>query len=119
MKLSGLQKAIRAKGSVADFARAVGVSYKVVVDWLKAEGCDVPEEVKMADSGIRRAINKAGGHTALAKHLGVTCTAVQNWVKLGWVPPARAQEIENSYGVPRAELVSPKVRNALGLGGEL
>ena len=59
---------------------------------------------------IERAIERAGGRTAFAKTLGVTVQAVCQWVKRGWVPPARALEIEDLYSVPRVELMKPALR---------
>ena len=53
----------------------------------------------------------------MAREFGVSSQAVQIWLRQGYAPKARAQEIELQFGVPRVELISPKVRNELGLGG--
>lgn len=75
-------------------------------------------------SGIEQAIAKAGevsgvgaygARAAFARHLGVTVQAVGQWVKRGWVPPARALEIEDLYGVDRSLLVKPNLRPLVGL----
>lgn len=116
---TGLQKALLAAGSVAQLAVALGVTQKTINVWLAQDGVEAPPETQAENTGVRQAVTAAGSRGALARHLGVSLPAVQGWVRQGWVPPARAQEIENSYGIPRAILVSPKVRNALGLGGEL
>jgi hypothetical protein len=36
--------------------------------------------------------------------------AVCQWVRRGWVPPARALEIEDLYAVPRVEMMKPELR---------
>jgi hypothetical protein len=62
-------------------------------------------------TGIDTAITKAGGRRAFAKSLQppVSLQAVFQWVRRGWVPPARALEIERLYGVDRALLVKPNI----------
>lgn len=65
------------------------------------------------------AVEKAGGATALARALGVTPQSVWDWLVKGYVPLARAKEIEMQFGIPRNDLVSPKVRSSMGVGGEL
>lgn len=114
---TGLQKALRTVGSVAKFASVVGVTQKVVNTWLKEDGCDAPPETRPENSGVRRAVEKAGSQAELARALGVSYQSIQIWLNQGYVPLARAQEIEMQFGIPRAELVSPKVRNAMGAGG--
>jgi DNA-binding transcriptional regulator YdaS (Cro superfamily) len=61
-------------------------------------------------NAIERAIERAGSRAAFAKTLGVTVQAVCQWVSRGWVPPARALEIEDLYAVPRVELMKPELR---------
>lgn len=58
-------------------------------------------------TGISRVIDMAGGTQALAEQLGVSHQAVYNWRIRGYVPPARAIELEGLYDVEREELVSP------------
>jgi hypothetical protein len=67
-------------------------------------------------SGIETAIAKAGNRRAFADSLNppVTVQAVCQWVKRGWVPPARALEIEKRYGVDRAYLVKPDLVELVG-----
>lgn len=59
---------------------------------------------------LSEVISAAGGRPALAKKLSVTEQAVHKWLRQGWVPPERAKEIEGLFGVPRLELVSPRLR---------
>ncbi len=66
-------------------------------------------------TGIHAAIQKAGSQVALAELLGVTQQAISKWLHRGYVPVWRALEIENQLGVPREDLVSPKMRRALAL----
>lgn len=63
--------------------------------------------------GIFKAVKEAGSQTALAEAMGVSQQAISKWVRLGWVPTERAIEIEAMYGVPRRELVAPKLRDLL------
>lgn len=70
-----------------------------------------------AKTGIQRAVELAAqrspDHTGLdmlARQLGVTIQAVSQWTLRGWVPPARAAEIHDFYGVPVVDLVKPELR---------
>lgn len=116
---SGLQKAVRRVGDIARFARAIGVTQATVHSWLKQDGTEAPPETRPEDSAVRQAVAKAGGAAALARALGVSGQAVGIWLKQGFVPQGRAKEIEALYDIPRTELVSPKVRSIMGVGGEL
>lgn len=73
----------------------------------------------MSDSntprGIERAIEVAGGAAALAQQMGVSHQVVYQWKKRGWLPPARAIEVESRYGVPRIEMVNPKILDLVGM----
>ena len=60
-----------------------------------------------------------GGPVAVARVLGVTYQAVTQWIAQGYVPSKRVPEFSIQFGVPRNEILSPKVRNAAGVGGEL
>lgn len=66
--------------------------------------------------GIDAAIAKAGSRRAFAESLRppVSVQAVFQWVHRGWVPPARALEIESKYGVDRAYLVKPELVALVG-----
>lgn len=113
-KQTGLQLAIAYAGSNTKFARALGAAPGHVKAWLAADEATPPP-----DSAVLLAIEKAGGVAALARVLGVKHQAIQDYRRKGYVPPARAKEIEMQFGIPRNDLVSAKVRSNLGLGGEL
>ncbi len=67
-------------------------------------------------TGIETAVAKAGGRRAFAKGLNppVSVQAICQWVKRGWVPPARALEIEDLYDVDRVYLVKPDLVDLVG-----
>jgi len=113
-KQTGLQMAIAYVGCKRDFAHALGVSARQIGDWLAAD-----EPVPRATSAVDKAVEKAGSWNKLAVSLGVTRQAVGQWLRQGYVPLARAKEIEMQFGIPRNDLVSPKVRSSMGVGGEL
>lgn len=114
-KQTGLQMAIDESGhGISDFAHKLEVSPKLVRKWLAADVA-TPRAVTTVDL----AVEKAGGATALARALGVTPQSVWDWLVKGYVPLARAKEIEMQFGIPRNDLVSAKVRSNLGLGGDL
>lgn len=112
-----LYHAVEKAGSQAELARRLGMPQKTVHQWLRWDAPDTPE--KQPVNGIERAVVIAGNQPSMAADMGVTQQCVARWCKLGYAPPTRAQEIEMRYGVPRAELINPKLRNALGAGGEL
>lgn len=55
------------------------------------------------------AVEAAGSQVALASFLRVSEAAVSGWVRRGWVPAQRAVELERKYGVPRAQMLDPKL----------
>lgn len=113
-KQTGLQMAIAHVGRQQDFGRALGASPRLIKEWLAAD-----EPVPRATSAVDKAVEKAGSWNKLAVALGVTRQAVGQWLRQGYVPLARAKEIEMQFGIPRNNLVSPKVRSSMGVGGEL
>lgn len=127
---SGLQKALNAidarldvgsddtRDGVQKLADVANVKRKTVLNWLREDGTPHGTVVR-PDNKVWEAAEKAGGAPALAKRLGVSPQAVREWIKYGYVPPRRAQEIELAYGIPRGDLLSPKMRSAMGLGGDL
>lgn len=75
------------------------------------------------ESGIELAVRATatpespnGSQEALAQKLGVSQQAVSEWVRRGWVPLKRAVEIEMLLGVPRAQLVNPRVLELIDAG---
>jgi DNA-binding transcriptional regulator YdaS (Cro superfamily) len=64
-------------------------------------------------TGIELAIEVAGGQDALAKSLGCTQQNVSFWKSQGYVPNLRAVEIEQATGVPRIQLIDPRVLELL------
>lgn len=64
---------------------------------------------QITPSGIDRAVAAAGDQTRLAADLEVTSQAVCQWVSQGYCPPKRAVEIEHRYGIPRKDLISPRL----------
>lgn len=63
---------------------------------------------------LNAVVQAAGGaQIDLARVLGVTQAAVSKWVTRGWVPLARAREIEALYGVPRTKVANPTMVDAL------
>lgn len=65
------------------------------------------------DTGFYKAVEKAGSVAKLAARLGVKRQACYDWLKRGWAPPARAIQIEELYGVPRASLMDPRLLTQL------
>lgn len=128
-QLTGLQKALRAAGKcygvdeeydeVERLCAVLQVARSTVLKWLREDGTPLTAPAALPDNAVAEAVGKAGSQAALARELGVTYQAVKNWVRLGYTPPQRAQQIENTYGISRASLVSPKLRSAMGIGGEL
>jgi len=113
-KQTGLQMAIAYSGNKKHFAHLNHATVARVNEWLAAD-----EPVPRATSAVDKAVEKAGSWNKLAVALGVTRQAVGQWLRQGYVPLARAKEIEMQFGIPRNDLVSPKVRSSMGVGGEL
>ena len=63
-------------------------------------------------TGVEAAISKAGTRRDFALSLDppISVQAVCQWVRRGWVPPARALEIEDLYAIPRVEMMKPELR---------
>lgn len=113
-KTTGLQLAINQSGGLQKFAKRLGVTKSEVEGWLSADS-----KQPRKSSSVDLAVQKAGSWEKLALALGVTRQAVGQWLNQGYVPLARAKEIELQFGIPRCDLVSPKVRSLMGVGGEL
>ena len=71
------------------------------------------------DTGIQRAVTLAGSQFQLAEVIGVTQQAISLWLARGWVPAERAREIEMVFGVPRLELINPKILDMLDVSPAL
>ena len=79
---------------------------------LAGRGFSVHPQGGLDHAGFR--VQAAGGaQIDLARVLGVTQAAVSKWVTRGWVPLARAREIEALYGVPRTKVANPTMVDAL------
>jgi len=113
-KQTGLQMAIAHIGGIGPFIKSVHATKAQLKEWLAAD-----EPVPRATSAVDKAVEKAGSWNKLAVALGVTRQAVGQWLRQGYVPLARAKEIEMQFGIPRNDLVSPKVRSSMGVGGDL
>lgn len=66
--------------------------------------------------GVARAVQMAGSQEALALRLGVSKQAVQKWCRRGYVPPQRVVEVETQFGIPRRELLDPRLADLLESG---
>lgn len=125
---TGLQKVLKqaAKAGVCGdhgepleiLSRAIDVSRKTILNWLRADGVSLTEPTTI-DNAVSRAVTAHGGPVAVGKLLGVTYQAVTQWIAQGYVPNKRVAEFSIQFGVPRNDILSPKVRNAAGVGGEL
>ena len=62
-------------------------------------------------TGIEDAVRAAGSQGRLARALGVSQQAVSSWLRRGFVPARRVVEIESQFGVPRSDLLSPRLRD--------
>lgn len=65
------------------------------------------------DTGMYKAVEKAGSVALLAEAIGVKRQAVYPWLVRGWAPPARAIQIEELYGIPRQDLMDPKLNEII------
>jgi DNA-binding transcriptional regulator YdaS (Cro superfamily) len=65
------------------------------------------------ERGIDRAVAAAGTQRKLAAQLGVTQQAINNMQRRGYCSLARAIEIEALFGIPREELLSPRLADLL------
>ena len=76
-----------------------------------------PRRSRKTTCGVARAIDMAGSQEALAERLGVSKQAVQKWATRGYVPPGRVVEIEAQYGIPRRDLLDPRLADLVeGMG---
>ena len=69
----------------------------------------------MTNETLTHVIAVAGGAQELARRLGVSHQAIYKWRARGWVPAARAVEIEELFDVPRGEIISPRLASLLGV----
>lgn len=66
-------------------------------------------------SGIAKAVMVAGGQVKLAQVLGVTQQFISTCLRRGYVPVRRAVEIEMMFGVPRRQLINPRLADLVDL----
>lgn len=118
-RLTGLQKAVKKVGGALALADAIGVTKVTVLRWLREDGVSSLAARTYGENAVTQAVDKAGGPVEVARVLGVTHQAVRDYMRKGFMPAPRAQQMELEFGARRAELISPKLRNALGAGGEL
>jgi hypothetical protein len=118
-KYTGLQKAIKRAGGVDEIAGLLGTTRRTITAWLRAEGVSSLAGRNYPENAVTKAVDAAGGATAVGRALGVTYQAVCEWMKQGYMPAERAKQMELEFGVPRLDLMSPRVRSAIGAGGEL
>lgn len=64
-------------------------------------------------TSIYKAVEKAGSVAKLAAAVGVSRQAAYDWLTRGWAPSRRAIQIEELYGIPRAEVMNPTLRATL------
>lgn len=69
-------------------------------------------------SAVQEAVRAAGSQERLAECLGVSQQAISKWLRAGFVPLRRAQEIEAQFGIARARLINPRVRDLVDLPGD-
>ena len=62
---------------------------------------------------IEKAIAAAGNQETLAAALGVKQPAIAHWKKRGWMPVARALQVEMIYGIDRLSLIKPALQEVL------
>ena len=56
------------------------------------------------------AVDKAGSVKDLALSLGVTTQFIYRARARGWLPPDRAAQVEDMFGIEREKLVKPALR---------
>lgn len=61
------------------------------------------------ESGVQRAVKAAGSQQLLAEALGLKQQTISTWVVRGYVPLDHVTAVSAVSGVPKRELVSPKV----------
>lgn len=64
----------------------------------------------MSNEALDRIIDSCESISDFARKIGVTPQSAFNWKKRGYVPPARALQIEVMFGVPAKDLVRPQLR---------
>lgn len=72
---------------------------------------DTTKESRIA--ALDTAITRAGGIMRFAQNMRVTHQAIYGWRKRGWVPADKALVIESVFGVPRADLMEPRLAAVL------
>lgn len=63
----------------------------------------------MKQIGIHKAVKAAGSQADLARKLGVSTVLINRWVKRGWVSRDFVPKLESDFGIPRHELIDPRL----------
>lgn len=116
---TALARLVAKVGSQRQLGEILGVHQKTICVWARADLPADQLEPPAPRNEVERTVRAQGGQPKVAADLGVSQQSVSEWCDKGYVPVARAQEMEHLYGVPRTSLINPKLRNALGTGGEL
>lgn len=64
----------------------------------------------MSNPHLDKIVTECGSISELARQVGVKPQSASAWVKRGYVPPARAFQMELKYGVMAKDLVRPSLR---------
>jgi len=59
---------------------------------------------------IDKIVEDCGSISEFSRRVGVTPQSAHNWVRRGYVPPARALQMEVMFKVPARDLVRPQLR---------
>jgi len=63
--------------------------------------------------GVQRAVDIMGSHAKLGDPLGISRQAVAQWALQGYVPWERVAEVHTLTGVPKRDLIDPRLRDLL------
>ncbi len=72
---------------------------------------DTTKESRIA--ALETAVERGGGIVRFSRSMGISHQAVYHWRKRGWVPADKALVIESVFGVPRADIMEPRLAAVL------